>query len=120
MLSNLPLSKEADNTTLKAIDSYFSAPIEIDSSVLAAMKAFFTSRGFQQVSAESIATIIIVQSKQDGYNPMEILDTLKGLSSADLSGIVAEILNYNRLKTSSLGYANPFTTNPEVARNIIL
>lgn len=108
-----------DELTLKAFDSFYSAPIEIDATVLAAMKGFFTNKGFQDVAAESIASTIIVQAKQDGYNPMEILDTLKSLQEVELSAIVSEILNYNRLKTSSLGYAQPFLTNPEVARNII-
>lgn len=119
-LTNLPSPSKSDkSTTLKAFDSYYSAPVEIDSTVLAAMKGFFTTRGFHEVAAESIAITIITQAKIDNYNAMEILDTLKGLSNVELSGLVSEVLNYNRLKTSSLGYAQPFSTNPEVARNIL-
>ena len=83
------------------------------------MKGYFTNRGFGEVSAESIAIIIIRQSKSDGYNPMQILDTLKGLDSVQLSGLVSEILNYNRFKTSNLGYAAEFNINPEILRNIL-
>lgn len=119
-LTNLPFNGSNDQpTTLKAFDSYYNAPTEIDATQLAAMKAFFTNRGFHEVAAESIAITIIKQAKVDNYNAMAILDTLKGLSSVELSGLVSEILNYNRLKTSSLGYAQPFSTNPEVARNIL-
>lgn len=118
-MNNLPYKEQIEETTLKAFNSFYSAPIEIDSTVLAAIKGYFTNRGFEPTSAESLAITIITQCKQSGYNPMEILDTLKGLTNVELSGLISEILNYNRLKTSSLGYAQPFSTNPEVARNIL-
>lgn len=116
--SNLPTVKQT-NSTVQAFDNYYSNPIELDASTLAAATAYFTSRGFGDVAAESIAVIILKQAKQDGYNPMQILDTLRGLNDVELSGLVSEILNYNRFKTSNLGYAQEFKTNAEVARNII-
>lgn len=118
MYSNIPITKST-NSTVDAFDNYYNTPVEISSSVLAAMTAYFTNRGFGQVAAESISVTIITQAKQDGYNPMQILDTLKGLSTVDLSALVSEILNYNRFKTSSLGYAQTIEANPEVKRNII-
>lgn len=116
--SNIPVSSTQDKT-VQAFDSYMTAPVEINSSVLAAMKGYFTERNFGEVAAESIAVTIIKQAKQDGYNPMQILDTLNGLDSVQLSGLVSEILNYNRFKSSSLGYAQQFQTHPEIQRNII-
>lgn len=118
-LSNVPLEKSSAEPTIQAFNAYFSTPIEINASAYAAATGFFTSRGFDITAAESISTTILVQAKQDGYNPMQIIDTLKGLSSAELSGLVAEILNYNRFKTSNLGNAQPFDTNPEIKRNIM-
>ena len=116
--SNIPVST-SQNQTVQAFDSYMEAPVEINSSVLAAMKGYFTNRDFGEVAAESIAVTIIRQAKQDGYNPMQILDTLKGLDNVQLSGLVSEILNYNRFKSSSLGYAQDSQPNPEILRNII-
>lgn len=116
--SNIPVIP-SQNKTVQAFDSYMTVPVEINSSVLAAMKGFFTERSFGEVAAESIAVTIIRQAKQDGYNPMQILDTLAGLDSVQLSGLVSEILNYNRFKSSSLGYADKFRTHPEIQRNII-
>jgi hypothetical protein len=118
MYSNIPVTK-VNNNTVEAFENYFSAPVEINTSVLAAMTAYFTSRGFGQVAAESIAVTIITQARQDDYNPMQILDTLRGLDTVELSAIVSEILNYNRFKTSSLGYAQTIVPNEEVYRNII-
>ena len=116
--SNIPTSIDK-NATVQAFDNYYSQPVELNAGTLAAMTGYFTGRGFGEVSAESITVIIMKQAKQDGYNPMEILDTLRGLTDVELSGIVSEILNYNRFKSSSLGYAAAFQPNPEIARNII-
>ena len=118
--SNLPPTATPDTSlTVQAFDSYQTQPIELSSTVLAAMKGYFVSRGFGEVAAESITVTVMTQAKQDGYNPMQILDTLKGLSNVELSGLVSEILNYNRFKSSSLGYAQTITPNAEIQRNII-
>lgn len=118
--SNLPLNSKSNlESTIQAFDAYYSQPIELNATAYAAIVGFFTNKGFQQVASESISTIIMTQAKKDGYNPLKIIDTLKGLSDVEISGIVAEILNYNRLKTSSLGTAQAFTTNKEIQRNIL-
>jgi hypothetical protein len=116
--SNLPVDSVKEKT-VQAFDAYYSLPLEINASVLAAMKGYFTHRSFGEVAAESIAITIIRQAKSDGYNPMQILDTLKGLDDVQLSGLVSEILNYNRFKTSNLGYAHTADIHPEISRIII-
>jgi hypothetical protein len=120
LYSNVPITPKSSNSTVAAFDNYYAEPVEMGTTVLAAMTGFFTSKGFGQVAAESIAITIITQSKRDGYNPMIILDTLRGLDNVEISALVSEILNYNRLKTSSLGYAQQISPNPEIQRNIIL
>ena len=120
--SNLPPEKEiksSSDSTVRAFDTYYSKPLEISSDVLSAMSGFFEKRGFQQTAAESVSITIIKQAKKDGYNPMQILDTLKGLDTVEISALVSEILNYNRFKTSFLGYAQSFVANDEVTRNIL-
>ena len=105
--------------TLQAFDNAYSTPVELSSTMLAAMKGYFTNKNFGEVAAENIAITIMTQAHNDGYNPMQILDTLKGLSNLDLSAFVSELLNYNRFKTSSLGYAREFKPNAEIQRSII-
>jgi hypothetical protein len=118
--SNLPLkSTENQNSTVLAFDNYYEKPLELDGNTFEAMKSFFTSRGFETSAAESVVVVIIKQAKKDGYNPMEILDTLKGLNNVEISALVSEIVNNNRIKTSFLGYGLAFEPNFEVARNII-
>lgn len=116
--NNLPSKSTSDTAIVQAFDAYTSAPLEIDASTIDAMRGFFTSRGFDKTAAESVSVVIIRQAKKDGYNPMQILDSLKGLDSVEISALVAEIINYNRFKTSFLGYALAFSANYEVARNI--
>jgi hypothetical protein len=117
-LSNIPIANQT-NSTLSAFNDYNAPIYEISPAVMAAVKGFFTNKDFGEVAAETIATIIIVQCKKDGYNPMKILDSLRNLNGIELSGLVSEILNYNRFKSSSLGYAQTIVPNNEVYRNII-
>jgi hypothetical protein len=117
--TNLPFNNENKTSTVDKFEKYQSIPMGIDPAVYAAAVGFFTSRGFDNTAAEMISEVIIMQAKQDGYNPMKILDTLRGLEDVDISGLVAEVLNYNRFKTSSLGYAAKRQINPEIERNIM-
>jgi hypothetical protein len=117
--SNLPAQVNKKESTLQAFDTYYSKPLELDATTFAAIQGFFESRGFSKTSAETIAVIVIKQAKQDGFNPMSVLDNLKGLSDIEVSALVSEILNYNRLNTSQLGYAAKFTPSEEVLRNIV-
>ena len=118
LYSNLPASTN-NNPMVKAYYAYFNKPLELEANVLNGMKGFFASRGFEESSAEAISVIIIKQAKSDGYNPMTLLDTLKGLDNVEISALVSEILNYNRFKSSFLGYARQFNTSSEISRNIL-
>jgi len=118
--NNIPYASITQtDSTIQAFDNYYSIPLELNANTFNAMKAFFTSKGFDNVSAESIAVTIMKQAVKDNYNPMTILDTLKGLSSIDISALVSEILNNNRFKTSYLGYSLAFNPQAEVVRNIV-
>ena len=118
LYSNLPANNTPVNSTIQAFDAYYSRPLELDASTYTAMVSFFTSRGFEQPASENIAVIIMKQAKIDSLNPMVILDTLRGLDSVEMSAFVSEIINYNRFKTSFLGYALNFTPNDNVIRNV--
>jgi hypothetical protein len=116
--TNLP-KKGRQNTTIESFKNYQNLPIGIDSNVFASVTGFFVSKGFEETSAELIAEVIILQARQDELNPMQILDTLKGIDNVSISGLVAEILNFTRFKTSSLGYVSNTLINSEIERNII-
>lgn len=117
--NNIPTTNTAD-FTVQIFDSYFNQPLELKSSTLNAMKGFFESKGFDKVASESISVTIIRQAKAESQNPMEIIDTLKGFDNLEISAVVSEILNYNRYKSSFLGYAQVFSPVEEVQRNVLL
>lgn len=120
--NNVPQRTSKDSSfqkTINVFENYTQTPITIDASTLDSMIAFFSSRGFLEDAAESTALVIIRQANKDKINPYDLLDTLKGLNDVQLSDLVTELLNYNRYKSSSLGYASPFVTNNEIARNIV-
>jgi hypothetical protein len=121
MLTNIPLEKleSSSNATVDAFENYNKSPIQLNNNVLTAMIGFLENNGFGNGSAESISIAIMTQAKKDGYNPMVILDTIKGLNGVELSALVAEILNFNRLKTSSLGIIQQILPVDNVKRNIV-
>jgi len=119
LYSNLPPSPASSNATVSAMDNYFSKPLEQDPATYSAITGFFQSQGFDLTAAETTAIALIKQAKLGGYNPINVLDSLKGLNGIALNSIIAEILNYNRYKTSFLGNATSFTPFAPVARNIL-
>jgi hypothetical protein len=116
-INNLP--QPSKNATIQAFDSYYEKPFEIDASTFGMMKGFFESKGFDKSSAETISISIMKQAKTDGYSPMAVLDTMKGLQGAELSAVVGDIINFNRFKTSYLGQSTGFKPFEPVARNIV-
>jgi hypothetical protein len=119
LYTNLPPSPVSNNSTVASMDAYYSKPLAIDSTTFSMMTGFFQSRGFDVSAAETTAVALIKQAQLDSYNPINVLDSLKGLDNVQLNSIVAEILNYNRFKTSFLGNATNFTTFEPIARTIL-
>jgi len=103
--TNLPQTTSTDsaNKTKKFFNNYYSKSIAIPADVLAGTTAFFESKGFDISAAQAVASAMISQAKAEGVDVFKLLDTLKGLNQLQLSRVVTEILNYNRLNTSVLG-----------------
>lgn len=120
MLTNIPfeVSKSSSDSTLKTLREFNTVQTQLDNNVLTAMIGYLEKNGFINGSAETISIAILTQAKKDGYNAMQLLDTLKTLNGVELSSVVAEILNYNRLKTSSLGIIQQILPVDNVRRNI--
>jgi len=119
--NNIPQEKVTDSAlaTVQMFNQYGSPVVALDAATIDAAVGFFTSRGFDKNSAESIAYIIMKQAKLDGYKPFQIIDTLGGLDNVQISALVTELLNYNRYKSSSLGMAQTFIPVATVQRNIL-
>lgn len=115
--SNLPLSPS--QSVSASVDGLYVKQLELDPNTFSMMKGFFEGRNFDKVAAETIAVAIIKQAKIDGYNPLQVLDTLKGIDTLSLNSVVSDILNYNRYKTSMLGHSLANEPFEPIARNIL-
>lgn len=120
MITNLPPVNKQDSAdaTRLYFNNYGQLPLEFAANDVAAAVAFFESKGFDSDAALTTASVILDQAKADGIPVFTLLDTLKGFTSVQLSGVVAEILNNNRPASSSLGYKDPSISVNTESRNI--
>lgn len=118
--TNVPSNKteSSSDKTIRVFDQYNSLPLELNSTALTAMVGYLESRGFSAESAENIGIALLKQAKADGFNPFLVIQTVKQLESVELSNLIGQILNYNRLKTSTLGTILKTTPVDDVKRNI--
>ena len=120
---NLPQSQQVnDSSTLvkKFFNSYYTNPLEFNSNEVDATIGFFEKRGFDKSAAISTSTTLLNQAKLDNVKIFELLDTLKGLDDVQLSTVVTEVLNYNRLKTSTLGFRLTDSVDTVEKRNVVV
>jgi hypothetical protein len=116
---SLPITTQTnDKRVTSFFDKYFTAKLEFASNEVDAVISFFEKRGFEKAAAISTGSILLQQAKLDNIKVFVLLDTLKGFDEAKLSAVVAEVLNYNRLSTSVLGFKNTTNTNTLEKRNI--
>jgi len=119
-MSSLPITQKTnDQGVTEFFDKYFTKKISYPSNEVDAVVAFFKKRGFDEEAAISTATVVLQQAKLDEIKVFTLLDTLSGFDNVKLSGIVTEILNYNRLSTSTLGFRKTNLGNKTEKRNIL-
>ena len=121
--SNLPqnlINIDSTDKVRNFFDSYFIRPITYPAAEIDAVVGFFKKRGFDDLASNSTAIILLQQAKLDNINVFTLLDTLDGLESIQLSAVVAEVLNYNRQKISTLGYRREDPSDLLEKRNILL
>lgn len=121
--SNLPqniVNADSADEVKEFFNSYFTANISFPAADIDAVVGFFRKRGFDEISANSTAIILLQQAKLDNVNVFTLLDTLGGLKDVQISAVVGQVLNYNRQKTSTLGYRQDDTTDLLEKRNIVV
>lgn len=119
MATNLPIRVVEDSAagTRLFFDTYGEAPLEFTATDVNSCQVFFEKRGFETDTALVISASILKQAKLDGEPIFKILDTLENFNNTQLNILVGEILNNNRVPTSSLGFkTTPVFTNE--TRNI--
>jgi len=121
-MSNLPKSNNNDSAgeVKEFFNQYLTEKTSYPANDVDAVIGFFENRGFEKSSAISTATVLLQQAKIDNVKVFELIDTLKGLDSIQLSNVVTTILNYNRQKISTLGYKVVSKYEKTEKRNIIV
>ena len=75
----------SDQKVNKVFDQYFTSSQNFPSNEVDAVVGFFENRGFEKTAAVSTATTLLSQARLDNVNVFELLDTLKGLESVQIS-----------------------------------
>lgn len=115
-LSNLT-SKEL---TARFFDNFYNREISYNASEVDAVISYFLKRGFDTIAAINTASVLLQQAEVDKITVFQLIDTLKGVNDVQLSNIVAQILNFNRGKSSKIGYRTANQRLLVEQRNIIV
>jgi hypothetical protein len=118
--NNLP-NKEATDSLQKVVkyfDGYYKIPVDLDAESIDQLQGFFESKGFDKTAAKNVTYVILKTAKESNYKVQEIIDSLSGYSPIQLNDFLISILNFNRVKTSSLGILSKVATADQVNRNI--
>lgn len=118
--SNLPNSTDTNSLqkVVRYFDNYYVKPIDLEVESIDALKGFFESKGFDSKSAENVSYVILKTAKESNYKVQEIIDSLRGYEEVQLNEFLLSIMNYNRVKTSSLGIIYKVNPAEQVYRNI--
>ena len=118
---NLPPKQDTSSSDKvnRYFSTYFGYQLEFPSNDVDAVIGFLENKGFDKVAAQSTGSVLLQQAKIDGIKVFELLDTLKSLDRVQLSFTVAQVLNFNRQKTSTLGFKVENNETPLEARNIM-
>lgn len=123
MASNLPPNTNLTDSSIPVrtfFDNYYSVPTSFPAEQVDAVVGFFQKRGFDIVSSNSTAVVILQQARTDNVNVFTLIDTLKGLTDVQLSAVVTEILNISRQRISALGYRQDDNGEYLEKRNIVI
>ena len=120
-MSNLPKTQTQDSAseTKEFFNQYLTEKISYPASEVDAVIGFFEGRDFDKSSAIAVATVLLQQAKIDNVKVFQLIDSLQGLNKTQLSDIVANVLNFNREKISTLGFKVESKYERLEKRNII-
>jgi len=121
-MSSLPKEKPSnysDKGVTNFFNNYYAKPLTFPTNQVDAVITYFEKRGFDKAASIAVGTTLLQQAKLDNINIFKLLDTLQGLTNVQLSAVVTEVLNYNRPKTSTLGYKRDVVVDKFEKRNIV-
>lgn len=116
--TNLGVKKDDPRSVVDYLAGFNGDKFSFNAGEYDAVKGYFENKGFAKITAESLAYILMRQSRVDNIPVFSILDSLNKTSDLELNEVVAEIINLNRFKTSVLGFKSERETLNQVQRNI--
>jgi hypothetical protein len=119
-VNNIQQTTDSAEPTREFFNRYFTKSISFPGNQVDAVVGFFESRGFEKVSAASVATVLLEQAKVDGVNIFDVLEGLKSFDKIKLTALVTAILNANRSAVSKLGYVERNLAKTVESRNILI
>ena len=119
-LHSTNIKKRSDKEVTQFFDKYYTTSFSFPTNEVDAVIGFFEKRGFSSDAAIATSTALLTQAKLDNVKVFEIVDTLKGLKDVQISNVVAEILNYDLNRTSSIGYTNLHNQDKLERRNVVV
>ena len=122
LVSNLPPKTQLDSATktLLYFNEYGTPGFEFKGEEVDSAAAFLKEKGFGEQASIVTSLVLLQQSKKDNVPVRQLLESLKGLDSLQLSSLVGEILNVNRLPTSALGFRVDIQKTQFEKRNIVV
>jgi len=94
------------------------ASLPINTNEFDALVGYFKKRGFEDVPAREISGIFIKKANDDNIPVFKLVDTLRGLNPIELNTIITQVLNLDRIKSSTIGFKKEVTTDNFDLRNI--
>lgn len=121
MASNLPPKSISDSASATRLffDTYGQQVASYPATEVSATIAFFEKKGFDEQSSIVVASILLKQAKYEGVNIFKILDGFNNFNQEKISALVSQVLNLNRVPTSTLGYSSTQNRQVLAKRNII-
>ena len=120
-VTGLPANTPQDDTLVYFNNFYNNAgTVSYTQNEVDAVVGYFLKRGFDKVAAINTGGVILEQAKRDSIPVFKLLDTLEGINEVQLSNVIAQIINANRRKTSSIGYRQQSENQLFDQRNIIV
>lgn len=85
-----------------------------------AIVSFFEEYTSNKLAANNLAAAVLYTALAQNLNPMQVVLDFRNLPKGQLNAYLAAFLNINRVPTSILGFKQPQTTNPFVARTVLI
>lgn len=113
------LYKNSKNKTTKFFNNYFTVPQSVSSNTNDAITSFFQTQTGDETAGNLLAQAVINTAKQQGEDPLVVLDQFRKMPIGELNVYLALYLNLSRVNSSLLGIKNVPQVNKYVQRSII-